>query len=118
MYACVKLRVSYIVNQALLLPPPTEQVYRHYYHYYRRRVAPQVDIRVVVGVVITVVSVIQYLGWWHSYNTAVTAALRMPRYKFYNLCLLWFSGSLKYADSTLVIMCLDPRSFLTKMVAL
>ncbi len=69
--------------------------------------APQVDIRVVVGVVITVVSVIQYLGWWHSYNTAITAALRMPRYKLhcptmhilivhmqayklYNLCLLWF----------------------------
>lgn len=62
------------------LIPPTEQVYRHYYHYYRRRVAPQVDIRVVVGVVITVVSVVQYLGWWHSYHTAVTAALRMPRY--------------------------------------
>ncbi len=23
----------------------------------------------------------QYLGWWHSYNTAVSAALRMPKYR-------------------------------------
>ena len=37
----------------------TEEVYRHYYHYYRRRVAPKVDIRIVIAVTITVISVVQ-----------------------------------------------------------
>lgn len=23
----------------------------------------------------------QYLGWWHSYQTALSAALKMPRYR-------------------------------------
>ena len=24
----------------------------------------------------------QYLGWWHSYNTALNAALKMSKYRF------------------------------------
>ena len=36
-----------------------DQIYRHYYRYYRRR-APNVDVRVVLIVTITVISAIQY----------------------------------------------------------
>ncbi|XP_064385477.1 dnaJ homolog subfamily C member 25-like isoform X1 [Halichondria panicea] len=61
-------------NYDYMLENP-EQVYHHYYHYDLRLVTPQVDIRVVVGVAISVISLVQYLGWWHSYNTAITAAL-------------------------------------------
>lgn len=37
-----------------------EEYYRHYYHYYRTRMAPKVDIRVVIAVTITVISIFQY----------------------------------------------------------
>ncbi|XP_041465890.1 dnaJ homolog subfamily C member 25 homolog isoform X2 [Lytechinus variegatus] len=36
-----------------------DEVYRHYYRYYRRRVAPKVDVRIVIAVSISVVSAIQ-----------------------------------------------------------
>lgn len=36
-----------------------EETYRHYYHYYARRMAPQVDVRIVIGVTITIISVLQ-----------------------------------------------------------
>ena len=62
---------------------------------------PKVDVRIVIAVTITVISVIQvilyredslylilaflyvvqYIGWHHSYNTALNAALRMPMYR-------------------------------------
>ncbi|XP_064384401.1 dnaJ homolog subfamily C member 25-like isoform X2 [Halichondria panicea] len=61
-------------NYDYMLENP-EQVYRHYYHYDHRRGTSQVDIRVIVGVAISVICLVQYLGWWHSYNTAITAAL-------------------------------------------
>lgn len=37
-----------------------EEYYAHYYRYYRRRVAPKVDIRIVIIVTITIISAIQY----------------------------------------------------------
>lgn len=44
-----------------------EQVYSHYYRYYRRRVAPKVDVRVVIAVSITIISAIQYVTAWQRY---------------------------------------------------
>jgi DnaJ family protein C protein 25 len=67
-------------NYDYMLDNPDE-VYRHYYHYYSKRVTPKVDVRIVIAVTITVISVIQYIGWHHSYNTALNAALRMPMYR-------------------------------------
>lgn len=67
-------------NYNYMLENP-EQVYRHYYHYYKKRVAPKIDVRVVIAVSITIISVIQYFGWWNSYNNAMEAALRMPKYR-------------------------------------
>ena len=40
----------------------TEEHYAHYFYYYRRRVAPKVDVRIVIAVTITVISVVQV---WH-----------------------------------------------------
>ena len=37
----------------------TEEAYYNYYRYYRRQVAPKVDVRVVIAVTITIVSVLQ-----------------------------------------------------------
>lgn len=37
----------------------SEETYGHYYRYYRRQVAPKVDVRVVIAVSITVVSLLQ-----------------------------------------------------------
>ena len=39
--------------------PLSEEYYYHYYQFYRRRMAPQVDVRVVIAAVIGIVSVVQ-----------------------------------------------------------
>lgn len=36
-----------------------EEAYYNYYRYYKRRVSPQVDVRIVIAITITVVSVLQ-----------------------------------------------------------
>jgi len=51
-----------------------EEYYYHYYQFYRRRMAPQVDVRVVIAAVIGIVSVIQVsvvvvMGMMMSYYT-------------------------------------------------
>lgn len=38
-----------------------EEAYYHYYRFYRRRLTPKVDVRYVLAVTITVISVLQYL---------------------------------------------------------
>ncbi|EDO35598.1 predicted protein [Nematostella vectensis] len=48
-----------------------EETYRHYYHYYRHRMAPKVDVRIVVA----------YLHGWSRYNEAVQYALSVPKYR-------------------------------------
>ncbi|XP_068710073.1 dnaJ homolog subfamily C member 25 homolog [Montipora foliosa] len=58
-----------------------EETYGHYYRYYRRQVAPKVDVRVVIAVSITVVSLLQYLHGWSRYHEAVKYALSMPKYR-------------------------------------
>lgn len=58
-----------------------EETYGHYYRYYRRQVAPKVDVRVVIAMSITVVSLLQYLHGWSRYNEAVKYALTMPKFR-------------------------------------
>ena len=38
-----------------------EEYYYHYYQFYRRRMAPQVDVRIVIIAVIAIISIIQVL---------------------------------------------------------
>ncbi|XP_046859145.1 dnaJ homolog subfamily C member 25-like [Xenia sp. Carnegie-2017] len=58
-----------------------EEAYYNYYRYYKRRVSPQVDVRIVIAITITVVSVLQYLHGWQRYNQAVSYALKEPKYR-------------------------------------
>uniref|UniRef100_A0A8C4Q4M4 DnaJ (Hsp40) homolog, subfamily C, member 25 n=1 Tax=Eptatretus burgeri TaxID=7764 RepID=A0A8C4Q4M4_EPTBU len=58
-----------------------DQYYRHYYNYYRHRVAPRVDVRLVIGITILVISCLQYYSWWSSYNAAVAHLVTVPKYR-------------------------------------
>ncbi|CAL1300154.1 unnamed protein product [Larinioides sclopetarius] len=58
-----------------------DKVYGHYYRYYRRRMSPKVDARIVIAVTITVISVIQYLGAWSRYKSAINYLITVPKYR-------------------------------------
>lgn len=55
--------------------------YAHYYRYYRRRVAPKVDVRLVLFVTISVISIIQYYSLWQRYDTAIKYFMTVPKYR-------------------------------------
>jgi len=48
-----------VITTKISCDPSIEEYYYHYYQFYRRRMAPQVDVRVVIAAVIGIVSVIQ-----------------------------------------------------------
>lgn len=58
-----------------------DAIYRHYYRYYRKRMAPKVDVRIVLAVTITVISAIQYYSAWHRYHTAIDYLVTVPKYR-------------------------------------
>ncbi|CAH0552908.1 unnamed protein product [Brassicogethes aeneus] len=58
-----------------------DEYYAHYYRYYRRRVAPKVDVRLVIVVTLTVISAIQYYSGWQRYDTAITYFMTKPKYR-------------------------------------
>ncbi|XP_059166531.1 dnaJ homolog subfamily C member 25 homolog [Physella acuta] len=58
-----------------------DEYYSHYYRYYRRRVAPKVDVRIVIAVTITVISIIQYYGAWNNYTTALNYLCKDQKYR-------------------------------------
>lgn len=58
-----------------------EEYYNIYYRYYRRRMAPQVDIRIVIFVTISIISVIQYYSRWQNYEFAIKSFMAVPKYK-------------------------------------
>ncbi|XP_023943029.2 dnaJ homolog subfamily C member 25 homolog [Bicyclus anynana] len=58
-----------------------QEYYAHYYRYYRRRMAPKVDVRIVVAVTITIISIIQYYSAWSKYDTAITYFMTVPKYR-------------------------------------
>lgn len=55
--------------------------YAHYYRYYRRRMAPKVDVRIVIAVTITIISIIQYYSAWSKYDTAIKYFMTVPKYR-------------------------------------
>ncbi|CAM1306711.1 DNAJC25 (predicted) [Pycnogonum litorale] len=55
--------------------------YQHYYRYYKRQVAPKVDVRIVIAVTITIISVIQYWSSWSRYHDAVAYLATVPKYR-------------------------------------
>jgi len=58
-----------------------EEYYAHYYRYYRRRLAPQIDVRIVIIFTITVISVIQYYSGWQRYESAIKHFTTVPKYR-------------------------------------
>ena len=53
----------------------------HYYHYYRHRYAPKVDVRIVMFILISVISAIQYYGQYSNYHTAIDYLVTQPKYR-------------------------------------
>ncbi|XP_061119731.1 dnaJ homolog subfamily C member 25 [Conger conger] len=58
-----------------------EEYYSHYYAYYRRRLAPKVDVRIVILVTVCAISIFQYYSWWSSYNEAISYLSTVPKYR-------------------------------------
>ncbi|XP_036317981.1 dnaJ homolog subfamily C member 25 homolog [Rhagoletis pomonella] len=58
-----------------------EEYYSHYYRYYRRRVAPKVDVRIVIVVTLTIVSIIQYYSGLQRYDSAIKYLATVPKYR-------------------------------------
>lgn len=54
-----------------------EEYYRHYYHYYSRRLAPKVDVRIVILVTVCAISVFQVR--FHFYRTPLSEFLNGKR---------------------------------------
>lgn len=63
-----------------MLDNPSEY-YAHYYRYYRRRITPKVDVRLVLFVTITVISIIQYYSLWQRYDSAIKYFMTVPKYR-------------------------------------
>ncbi|KAG1664526.1 DnaJ subfamily C member 25 [Nymphon striatum] len=55
--------------------------YQHYYRYYRHRMAPKVDVRIVIAVSLTVLSVFQYWNSWSRYHSAMSYLATVPKYR-------------------------------------
>ncbi|KAG9281666.1 hypothetical protein AMEX_G214 [Astyanax mexicanus] len=58
-----------------------EEYYSHYYTYYRRRLAPKVDVRIVILVTVCAISIFQYYSWWSSYSEAINYLTTVPKYR-------------------------------------
>lgn len=58
-----------------------EEAYYHYWRFYKRRLTPKVDVRYVLAVTITVISILQYLHKAHRYEDAITFSMQYPKYR-------------------------------------
>lgn len=58
-----------------------DEYYAHYYRYYRRRVAPKVDVRIVLIVTISLITIVQYYSSWQKYDTAIKYFTTVPKYR-------------------------------------
>uniref|UniRef100_A0A914UXA6 J domain-containing protein n=1 Tax=Plectus sambesii TaxID=2011161 RepID=A0A914UXA6_9BILA len=63
-----------------MLDHPEERYY-HYYQYYRRRMAPKVDIRIVIVVTVLVISIIQHISASHKFKEAIDYLSREAKYR-------------------------------------
>lgn len=72
-----------------------EEAYYHYYRYYKHRMTPKVDVRIVLAVSITVISLLQYLHKIHRYDEAVKYAMQNPRFRNQALQIIHQEGLLE-----------------------
>lgn len=62
------------------LDHPEQRAY-NYYQYYRRRVTPKVDVRIVIVVTITLISLFQFLSAKHKYEEALDYVTKQEKYR-------------------------------------
>ena len=58
-----------------------EETYGNYYRYYRRRLAPQIDVRLVVVTLITIMSLVQYYSAWYNHTETIKYLATVPKYR-------------------------------------
>ncbi len=58
-----------------------DEMWQNYYRYYRRRMAPKVDVRIVIAVTVSLISVVQYYSAWSNYEEAIKYLVTVPKYR-------------------------------------
>ncbi|KAL7637178.1 UNVERIFIED_CONTAM: hypothetical protein RMT77_011890 [Armadillidium vulgare] len=58
-----------------------DQFYMNYYRAWRRRHAPNVDVRIVIAVTISLISLVQYYNGWVKYEEAIKYFTTVPKYR-------------------------------------
>jgi len=59
-----------------------EEYFTNYYRYYKRRVAPKVDVRVVILSIISIASAVQYYSAWYNFDQAIVYLATVPKYRY------------------------------------
>lgn len=52
------------------------------YRYYKRRLAPKIDIRLVVLTLITLMSMVQYYSAWYNHSETIKYLATVPKYRY------------------------------------
>ena len=58
-----------------------EETYGNYYRYYRRRLAPRIDVRLVLVFLISVMSLVQYYSAWYNHTETIKYLATVPKYR-------------------------------------
>ncbi len=62
-----------------MLDNPAEMYY-HYYRYFKRRYSAKVDVRLVIGSTILILSAIQYISQMTKHDQAISYLVRDPKH--------------------------------------
>ena len=73
-----------------------EEMWSNYYRYYRRRMAPKVDVRIVIAVSISLISAVQYYSAWTNYEDAIKYLSTVPKYRMQATQIAKDEGMLKF----------------------
>lgn len=77
-----------------------EEAYYHYYRFYKRRLTPKVDVRYVLAITITVISILQYLHKAHRYEEAIKYAMQNPKFRNQAMQIIYQEGLLEHNKKT------------------
>ena len=80
------LQVSPLIPDILFDPP--------LFRYYKRRLAPKIDVRLVVLTLITVMSMVQYYSAWYNHAETIKYLATVPRYRIQALDIAKVRGML------------------------
>jgi len=77
-----------------------EEAYYHYWRFYKRRLTPKVDVRYVLAVTFTVISILQYLHKGHRYEEAINYAMQNPKFRNQALQIIHQEGLLDHSKKS------------------